>query len=337
MNVLSAWIMEPSTWIVTGLLAAAGLYAGFLSILALHISRRITVTPRQKQKKTPAGWGGAYQSWNLITARGYGLHGWVVAARGASKGTVVMCHNYKASRQKLLPWIRFLNEGGYEVVAFDFNGHGESDRVHTFWGMVESMVLDLQTVIEHLPHLGLANPARIGIMAFSMGTAAVIGYLSAHAGRSGVKAIIFDSGPPHPSVWYSRVDLLLGRAFKRLPGVRLVHHLVRRWQSFKRYPEQVRHMPRAALEEGIPFLFIQGLKDRISVPAESRWMYDHLIHSPKEYWAVPEAHHMTIMALRTQEYQQRVLRFLDRHLARTAARGHDEREQPPRAYAKPVS
>jgi pimeloyl-ACP methyl ester carboxylesterase len=108
---------------------------------------------------------------------------------------------------------------------------------------------------------------------------------------------------------------MLNPSFKRLPGIRLVHHLVRHWHSFKHYPKEVRRMPRIALEEGIPFFFIQGLKDLISLPTESRWFHDHLIRSPREYWAVPEARHMTIRTLRKEEYRKRVLGFLNRYLA----------------------
>lgn len=235
--------------------------------------------------------------------------------QGVHKGTLVICHNYRASKQKVLPWIRFLCGAGYEAVAFDFNGHGDSDRAHSWWGAVEDTVLDLETVLGQLGRLPSSNSSRVGLLGFSMGAMSVFGYLSLHADQNNIGAVIIDSGPPHPKVWYSLVDMSLSPHFRKLPGIRLVHHLVRYWQRFERTPQEVRHLPLVVLNLEVPFLFIHGLKDNICPPEESRWICDHLTRAPKEYWAVPEARHLTNLTLRKREYQQRVLRFLDRFLA----------------------
>jgi len=301
--------------ITAAVFLAAFLYGFFLVGLALAVSRTLTAPPRQKQKKTPADYGLAFEPVEWTTPKGYRIRGWVTTPPEPSKGTLVLCHNYKASKQKLLPWICFLSRAAYQTVVFDFNGHGESDRVHTFGGLVTDTLTDLTTVMTQLDRLNLANPSRIGLIGFSMGSVPVLGYLVARTGCPRVNTIVIDSGPPNPLIWNSRIDLVLHPLCKALPGIGLVHWIVRRLQNFKTIPAGVRSIPECVLHSEVPFLFIQGLKDNISAPDESRWLHDHLIRAPKDYWAVPEAHHMTILSLRREEYQQRVLAFLDRHLA----------------------
>jgi pimeloyl-ACP methyl ester carboxylesterase len=168
-------------------------YALFLAVLALWVSYKLTVPPRQKQKKTPLDYGLAFSPVALTAPGGYRLRGWVVEACGQSKGTLVLCHNCRASKQKMLPWIHFLSKAGYETVAFDFNGHGESDRVHTFAKLITRTVIDLQTVLTHLDRLPLANRSRVGVMGFSLGSVAVLGYLAPFFTRS-------LSGPSGPAL-----------------------------------------------------------------------------------------------------------------------------------------
>jgi pimeloyl-ACP methyl ester carboxylesterase len=289
-------------------------YGFFLAVLALWVSYKLTVPPRQKQKKTPLDGGLVFSLSTLKSPGGYCLRGWIVAACGPSKGTIILCHNYRASKQKMLPWINFLSRAGYETVAFDFNGHGESDRVHTFANLITRTVIDLQSILTQLDRLPLANRSRVGLMGFSMGSAALLGYLASHAKRSCIHAVVIDSGPPNKLVWNSRVDMMLKPAFKRLPGIRLVHFAVGRLQRFGPFPEGIHSAPARLLRTDTPFFFIQGLKDNISTPDQSRWLYDHLIRAPKSYWPIAESHHMTNLHMRPEEYQQRVLAFLDRYL-----------------------
>lgn len=303
------------------ILAFGGLgYGLFLAGLALWVSHGLTAPPRQKQKKTPAHDGLNYTPRTLTTPDGYCLRGWVVEACGPSKGTLVLCHNYRASKQKMLPWIRFLSRAGYETVAFDFNGHGESDRVHTFGQMITRTIIDLQTVLAQLDRLLPANRSGVGLMGFSMGSVAVLAYLASHPEQSGIHAVVIDSGPPNPIIWNSRVDLVLKPTLMRLPGIRLVHLIVRRLQRSRPFSNGLQAFSRPLRHIKIPFLFIQGLKDTISTPDQSRWLYEHLMCAPKSYWAIAEAHHMTNLRMRPDEYQKRLLAFLDRYLAGKAIR-----------------
>lgn len=93
---------------------------------------------------------------------------------------------------------------------------------------------------------------------------------------------------------------------------------MRRLQRFSPFPHGWQSLIGPLRQIETPFLFIQGLKDTISTPDQSRRLYDHLMCAPKSYWAVAEAHHMTNLRMRPEEYQQRVLAFFDQHLAEKA-------------------
>lgn len=118
--------------------------------------------------------------------------------------------------------------------------------------------------------------------------------------------------------------MLLKPIFKRLPAIRLVHLMVRRLHRFSAFPGGVQTVSRQFSLLDTPICFIQGLKDHISTPDQSRWLYDHLIRAPKFYWAIPEAHHMTNLRMRPDEYQKRVVAFLDRYLADKATQADQQ-------------
>ena len=101
--------------------------------------------------------------------------------------TVVMCHGYRASRAHLRHGAAIEYSLGYNVLLFDFRGHGDSDSIITSGGNAE--VRDLEAAItvarlqpETLPH-------TIIIHGFSMGAA--IALLTPP--HSEVAAIIADS------------------------------------------------------------------------------------------------------------------------------------------------
>ncbi len=59
--------------------------------------------------------------------------------------TIILCHGYRASRVQLRSGAAVEYKFGYNVLFFDFRGHGDSDSVTTSGGNVE--VLDLEAAI----------------------------------------------------------------------------------------------------------------------------------------------------------------------------------------------
>lgn len=112
--------------------------------------------------------------------------------------TVVVCHGYRTPRTHLRPVAALEYAHGFNVLLFDFRGHGESDAVPTSGGLAE--VRDLQAALDVARSQPETLPGRIILHGFSMGAA--IALLT----------------PPHPDVAaiiadspYAHLDAILRR------------------------------------------------------------------------------------------------------------------------------
>ncbi len=81
--------------------------------------------------------------------------------------TVVLCHGYRTSRAHLRTVAALQYAHGYNILFFDFRGHGESDSVMTSGGNAE--VHDLEAALEVAARQPETLPGKIIIHGFSMG------------------------------------------------------------------------------------------------------------------------------------------------------------------------
>ena len=131
--------------------------------------------------------------------------------------TVVLCHGYRINRMVLRSSAAHEYACGFNILFFDFRGHGESESVLTSGGNAE--VRDLEAAIEVAARQPETLPGKIIIHAFSMGASvALLTPPSLH-----VAAIIADSP-------YARSDDIMRR---------IVHYQmtreIRRWPFVLRY------------------------------------------------------------------------------------------------------
>lgn len=124
--------------------------------------------------------------------------------------TVVLCHGYRSSRAQLRPGAALEYKLGYNILFFDFRGHGDSDSVTTSGGNAE--VRDLEAAIAVASMQPETLPNKIIIHGFSMGAA--IALLTPP--HSEVAAIVADSP-------FARSDDIL----RRLVHYRLTHGIFR--------------------------------------------------------------------------------------------------------------
>jgi alpha-beta hydrolase superfamily lysophospholipase len=112
--------------------------------------------------------------------------------------TIVLCHGYRVSRDHLRPVATIMYNLGYNLLLFDFRGHGDSDDVITTGGNAE--VRDLEAALVAANVQPETIPHKIIIHGFSMGAAIPL-LMPPHPE---VVAIIADSP-------YSRSDEILRR------------------------------------------------------------------------------------------------------------------------------
>ena len=120
---LAAWLGS--------IVAAATL--GYLGYLTLEGSRRIVSPGRRPfvaaegEPATPADLGIGYEDVTFTTEDGVTLSGWLIPAARKTRASVVLMHGYSWNRLPWLagfvPWL----QRRYNVLQFDFRGHGSSD------------------------------------------------------------------------------------------------------------------------------------------------------------------------------------------------------------------
>lgn len=295
-------VLALGAWALAGLVVVAGLGVAGVSYYAAD---KLVHPPRVASDATPAERGLAYER-VLFTARdGVRLVGWWMPAEAEARGTVVFLHGYGASKQQSLSVAGFLHRAGYHVLAFDFRAHGESGGDHTTVGVDE-----VRDVLGALDWLGVqpgVDPDRVALFGWSMGAATAI---NAAASAPHVRAIVADSS-------FTSLADVAARALGSAAGLpeRPFGDMALTWASWMTHHSPADDEPvRAVRDVHRPILLIQGLADRLLQPTDGRELKD-AAGDEGELWLVPDAPHLDAHRYYADEYEQRVVAFLEASLA----------------------
>lgn len=110
--------------------------------------------------------------------------------------TMIICHGYRVTRETLRPVASLEYARGFNVLFFDFRGHGESESVNTSAGNAE--VHDLEAALDVAVLQPETLSGKIVIHGFSMGAAVAL----LMRPRPEVAAIVADSP-------YARLDRVI--------------------------------------------------------------------------------------------------------------------------------
>ncbi|WP_027002146.1 alpha/beta fold hydrolase [Hugenholtzia roseola] len=100
----------------------------------------------------------------------YRLAAWHFAAQKENAPLFLLFHGYGGNKSRLLPEARALQQMGYQVLAVDFVGHGNSEGTQVTLGYEEAK--DVEAVFEWSNQI--FNPSRLYFYGASMGAAAVL-------------------------------------------------------------------------------------------------------------------------------------------------------------------
>lgn len=241
----------------------------------------------------------AVESLAVASASG-ALAAWALPAEHA-RGVVVLMHGVRADRGSQTDRMRLFHGAGYDVVAFDFQAHGESpgDAI-TFGGRERhDAVAAVVAARERFPGLPVA------VVAQSMGGAAAI-----LAGRRlNADALVVEA--VYTSIdraTRNRLSMRLGRV-----GSALVPLLTAQLGARLAVPPDSLRPLDAIAQVAVPVLVIGGSRDAHAQPDETRALYD-AAPSPKSLWMVDGAAHQDFYRYAPDAYRQRVLGFLDESL-----------------------
>lgn len=256
---------------------------------------------------------------SLRSTDGIALKGWWLPSAGAVRANVIISHGIDHTRQVMLPRAAFLIHGGYNVLALDLRGHGESAAQYVSPGYLESR--DVLGAIQYVRSHGERAP--IILLGLSYGAAAVV---LAAAQSKDVAAIIADGVYPSGADVFENINRAIARNRKMNAGLRaialvatcpgiptsaaLVYYVrTRVWLG----TDMVNVLPYAT-QIRVPILFISGTRDWV-VPTDQVQKVMAVVPSVrKSLVTVPGAQHDTTFSTAPELYQNAVLTFLDENL-----------------------
>ena len=294
--------------LVVGLAALALLLLALAATSGLFLSRALRPV-RAVETTTTGSFLGTAETVEFQTSDGRSHSGWFFPGlRGAP--VIVLCHGYHSSRAEVMTLATSFQMHRYNVLTFNFAGHGDSPASYTTLGNRESA--ELLAALEMLKTRSDVDSSRVGLWGYSLGGYAA---LSAAADFPGVKAIVVDSA-------YERPADLLREELDRLgadliplvsPVAVLEFHLFSVFQAN-------RPSPRQALERlgGVHKLFIVS-GDAGPLGGYTRELSD-AAPPPKELAMLPRTNLPTLNEEERRAYDNLVVRFFLANLPMTPPR-----------------
>jgi len=181
-RIMRRWILRAALVYVLASLGA-GILLGEFALQRGRLPGR--VEPRARAEAVAAANHARLDAVRIVAADGVTLSGWLFTRGDARRGTVMVTHGSGGSRDHATPYAAFLLEAGFDVLAPDARGHGESGGLATYGVREADDILRWAAWIrERAPH------SCLYAIGSSMGGAHV---LMAEAARPTFCAIVSDS------------------------------------------------------------------------------------------------------------------------------------------------
>jgi pimeloyl-ACP methyl ester carboxylesterase len=284
------WIAAVSVLVVVGV--------GYA--LTIPLMRRRTPEPPD----TPLLHGMLFEEVSFPSRDGLVLGGWWIPAPDTARGTVILCPGQRSSMEGDLIHAEPLHRAGFNLLMFDFRGHGRSEGNLVTLGPQE--VFDLLGALDYVTQA--RGVERAGVMGFSMGAGVA---LVTAAQDNRVAALVLDGA------FASLPDLLSGWARTRgLPLGGLVVRLILLIGSFRaRY--RLDHFRPLDVADRVtaPTLLIHGDDDPF-VTVDQIEVIRARLAGPGDLWRVRFASHREAHDRHPDEYNRRVVAWFETYLAK---------------------
>ncbi len=299
----------PSTWhkvlwTAMVLLLATALFFIY-GVIPDQVARGLVQAALQQNVpvKNPGQFGLKYQDVEFKTTDGINLKGWwIPASIRRPLGTVILTHGVFHNRDQILTRAVFLQEAGYQVLAMDLRGHGESGPAPLSGGLLESG--DFRAAADFLRQKKWIQPPLV-FFGFSLGAICAL-----RAGAdTPVDAVIADSPMPNVKSYISGRTLAAPFAF--LPG--LISRCIQAYDSVTGLhlgETDLDLMPVVRHIQAIPVLFFSGEKDDLVKSGEVQKLFDQCPAPHRRLVFIPEAGHEQTYTQYPVIYEKSVLDFL---------------------------
>jgi len=246
---------------------------------------------------SPADLGLDYKDVTLKTEDGLTLYGWYVPSKNGA--AIILVHAFNGNRTSMLYHAALLAQHGYGALLYDTRCQGESEG--DLYAMGWDADQDTLAALDYLHTRPEVDPKRIGALGLSAGARIVL-YAAANTDR--IKAVVAEgAGYPTFEDWLYAVER---------------DHLVwapSMWVTFTTVkiasgiwnPTPMREA--VAQITGRPIYLIAAGRDKL-------WNQEYFeaAGKPKTFWARDEAGHIDALFVHHDEYEQRVIGFLDQAL-----------------------
>lgn len=267
----------------------------------------------------PADFGLRSETVSFDAKDGIPLKAWWLPASGRPRGAVIIAHGIDHTRQVMLPRAAFLVRGGYNVLAMDLRGHGESGGRIVSPGLLEAQ--DILGALRYIRSRGDNEP--VAVLGLSYGAVAS---LIAAAESPEIAAVIADGAyptgkdvsedisrhyfqDPRTSFWLRAVFVA-----SSFPGVARATALAYYLRSgIYLGPELLSVIP-AASRVRVPVLLISGERDWIVPTDKARQILSAIPGDRKGLAVIPNAVHDTTYSAAPSLYASTVLSFLDKSI-----------------------
>ncbi|MCI0458812.1 MAG: alpha/beta hydrolase [Gemmataceae bacterium] len=271
----------------------------WLWLVSTVLFLRTTVLPRSPVTITPEFLGLPSSTVRFPASDGVSLEGWKIPA-GPSAPWVILCHGVGSNRADLLEIAAGLHRAGFNLLLFDFRGHGGSEGRVTSFGWREQR--DLEGALAYLGQQPEVPASPYGVYGISMGGAVAI-MVAARDERIGAVAV--DSP-------YSSLEETLGRHLTLMypvPKMPFLWFVLATYRlRFGIWPGRVSPQASAAGLSPRPLLLIHGAQDaRMPLTGAKRLLGG--AGEPKELWVVEGADHLGGFAADPSAYHARLAGF----------------------------
>ena len=239
------------------------------------------------------------QSITLNSGSGADVVGWHIPSV-QQRGVIVLAHPYRGSRLDMLNRARLLHRHGFSVVMVDLQAHGESPGERVTIGHLERH--DVASAINYAQEHHPNEP--LGVIGFSMGGAATL--LSK---APGIDALVLEAAYPTIQLAIrNRVKVLVGRV-SFVPALLLMMQIRPRLGVSPAAMRPIDQLPHV----DCPVLIMSGTADPHTTVADTEAMFA-AASEPKQLWMVEGAGHEDLYDFAPDEYEARLLRFLNASL-----------------------
>ena len=289
------------------LILVASALSGLPLLVAWVISQRILHPKPKVEDHDLSDFALPAEEISFPSRDGTRLAGWFIPAQGVAPSPgIVLSHGWGRSRAELLPHANFLHRAGFAVLAFDYRHRGKSGGDAVTMGLRERD--DLRGALDALSARSEVDPGRIGVMSMSMGS--VVAILVA-AGDERVRVLVAEC----PYATYDAIMTKGMRHYYHLPSFPLAP--LAKWVIERRLGQALEVPEALDAVRAIsprPLFLIADERDAVVGPQETELIFE-AAGEPKSFWLIAGADHACGWQAAPEEYERRVVAFLQEALA----------------------